>query len=209
MPVAIGATSNGGKDMKKTAAVFTLLAAVFIFSQPLLAQEKPRAEEAVKPEVHPVALKIQVVFTEFDGDKKVKSMPYSTLLTAGTGGVEFAKIRIGSRVPLYTGKENGLQYIDIGTNLDFRADRLAAEKFEVKVSLERSWVNGDVMIPVEKSADVQSGGTPGQFKEPVIGQYKTDVNLLLRDGQTVESTVATDPLTGRLMKIELTLTVVK
>jgi hypothetical protein len=195
--------------MKKTAAIIALLAVVFIFSRPVLAQEKTNTDGAVKAEIHPILLRIQVVFTEFDGDKKVKSMPYSTLLTSGTGGVEFAKIRIGNRVPLYTGKENGLQYIDVGTNLDFRADRLDAMRFGVKVSLERSWVYGDVMIPVDKSVDLQGGGSSGQFKEPVIGQYKTDVNLLVRDGQTIESTVATDPLSGRLMKIELTLMVVK
>jgi len=43
----------------------------------------------------------------------------------------------------------------------------------------------------------------------VIGQYKTDVYVMVRDGQTVESTVATDPLTGRVLKIELTLTLLK
>jgi hypothetical protein len=195
--------------MKKTASVLAVLASILIFSRPLLAQEKAKTEDTAKAETRLVSLKIRVVFTEFDGDKKVKSMPYSTLLTAGTGGVEFAKIRIGNRVPLYTGKENGLQYIDVGTNLDFRADRLDAAKFGVRVSVERSWVYGDVMIPVEKAVDAQMGGSSGQFKEPVIGQYKTDVNLILQDGQTVESTVATDPLSGRLMKIELTLTVVK
>ena len=195
--------------MKKTAAMLTLFAAGFIFSQTLPAQEKTKAEDGLKADSHPVSLKMQVVFEEFDGGKKVKSMPYSTLLTAGTGGVEYAKIRIGNRVPLYAGKDNGLQYIDVGTNLDFRADRLDAGKFGVKVSLERSWVYGDVMIPVDKSVDAQTGGSAGQFKEPVIGQYKTDVNLILSDGQTVESTVATDPLSGRLMKIQLTLTVIK
>lgn len=195
--------------MRKSEAMLVLFATVTIFCRPLLAQEKPKVENAAKQDARPILLKIQVVFEEFDGEKKTKSMPYSTLLSAGSGNVEFAKIRIGNRVPLYTGKENGLQYIDVGTNLDFRADPLEAGKFAVKVSLERSWVYGDVMIPVDKSVDVPSGGSPGQFKEPVIGQYKTDVNLLLRDGQTVDSTVATDPLTGRLMKIELTLTIVK
>jgi len=92
--------------------------------------------------------------------------------------------------------------------LDCRADRFDDGKFGLRLSLERSWVQGDVRVPVDRSI-AQPGGTSGEFKEPVIGQYKTDVYLLVRDGQTVESTVATDPLTGNVLKIELTLTVLK
>ena len=195
--------------MNKTTSALILLGVGLVFSPPLAAQEKSKADET-KAEVHPTPLKIHVIFAEFDGDKKVKSMPYTTLLTADAAhGLEFAKLRIGNRVPLYTGKENELQYMDVGMNIDLRADRLDDGKFGVKVALERSWVEGDVRIPVTRTADAQTGGSPGEFKEPVIGQYKTDLYLLLRDGQTVESTLATDPLSGRLLKIEFTLTVVK
>jgi hypothetical protein len=195
--------------VNKTTSALILLGVGLVFSPPLAAQEKSKADET-KAEVHPTPLKIHVIFAEFDGDKKVKSMPYTTLLTADAAhGLEFAKLRIGNRVPLYTGKENELQYMDVGMNIDLRADRLDDGKFGVKVALERSWVEGDVRIPVTRTADAQTGGSPGEFKEPVIGQYKTDLYLLLRDGQTVESTLATDPLSGRLLKIEFTLTVVK
>jgi hypothetical protein len=196
--------------MKKAAAVLLFLASTAILAPRIEAQDKAKTEDKSQTAVPPTPLKIQIVFTEFDGDKKTKSMPYTSLITADPGrGLEYAKLRIGNRVPLYTGKENGLQYIDVGTNLDFRADRLEDGKFGLKLALERSWIQGDVPIPVDRSVDARTGGTTGQFKEPVIGQYKTDVYLMLRDGQTVESTLATDPLTGKLMKIELTLTVVK
>jgi hypothetical protein len=195
--------------VNKTASALILLAIGLAFCMPLAAQEKSKTDET-KAEVHPTPVKIQVVFAEFDGDKKVKSMPYISQFTADAPhGLEFAKLRIGNRVPLYTGMDNGLQYIDVGMNIDLRAERLDDGRFGIKVALERSWVEGDVLIPVAKTADAQTGGSPGQFKEPVIGQYKTDLYLLLRDGQTVESTLATDPLSGRLLKIEFTLTVVK
>ena len=194
--------------MKKATAVLMFLAGMAILVPALRAQDKAKTED--KAEVHPTPLKIQIIFTEFDGDKKTKSMPYTSLITADPGrGLEYAKIRIGNRVPLYTGKEGGLQYIDVGTNLDCRADRVEDGKFGVKLSLERSWVQGEVLVPLNQSPDFQPGTSPGQFKEPVIGQYKTDVYLVMRDGQTVESTLATDPLSGKLLKIELTLTVVK
>jgi hypothetical protein len=43
----------------------------------------------------------------------------------------------------------------------------------------------------------------------VIRQFKAELNLVLRDGQTVESTVGTDPVTGRVSKIEVTFALVK
>jgi hypothetical protein len=195
--------------VNKAASALILLAAGLVFCTPLAAQDKSKADET-KAEAHPTPLKIQVVFAEFDGDKKVKSMPYTTLLTADAGhGLEYAKLRIGNRVPLYTGKNSEFQYVDVGMNIDLRADRVDDGRFGVRIALERSWVQGDVLIPVAKTAEAQTGGTPTEFKEPVIGQYKTELYLLLRDGQTVESTLATDPLSGRLLKIEFTLTVVK
>jgi hypothetical protein len=125
---------------------------------PVRAQDKPTAETKPPVVVHPTPLKIQIVFTEFDPGR----------------GQDFARLRIGSRVPLYTGKEGGLQYIDVGTNLDCRADRFDDGKFGLRLSLERSWVQGDVLVPVDRSI-AQPVGTSGEFKEPVIGQYKTDV----------------------------------
>jgi len=176
--------------MQKLTRSFLLLVVALLFSPQLRAQDKPSTESKPPVVVRPTPLKIQIVFTEFEGDKKVKSMPYTSVFTADPGrGQDFAKLRIGSRVPLYTGKEGGLQYIDVGTNLDCRADRFDDGKFGLRLSLERSWVQGDVRVPVDRSI-AQPGGTSGEFKEPVIGQYKTDVYLLVRDGQTVESTVA-------------------
>jgi hypothetical protein len=192
--------------------IITLLAclAAAIFARPLSAQDKPKTEDRPKTEAHPTPLKIQTVFSEFEGDKKIKSIPYGSLITADPGrGWETAKIRIGNRVPLYAGKEGGFQYIDVGTNLDYRVERLEESRFGVRVALERSWVQGDISLPLEKDTAPLSPETPRQVKQPVIGQFKTEVYLVLREGQTVESTVATDPLTGRLMKIELTLTAAK
>jgi hypothetical protein len=58
----------------------------------------------------------------------------------------------------------------------------------------------------------QPAGTSGgnaESSQPVIGGYRTDSYLIARDGQTVETTVATDPLNGKQLKIELTLSAPK
>jgi hypothetical protein len=119
------------------------------------------------------------------------------------------KLRIGSRVPLWTGKDGGIQYVDVGTNLDCTADRLEDGRFGLRIALERSWIQGDTSLAVDQSPQGQTGTPIGPLKEPVIGQYKTVEYLIMRDGQTIETTVATDPLNGKQLKIELTLNALK
>jgi len=47
------------------------------------------------------------------------------------------------------------------------------------------------------------------WREPVIRQFRSDLTLVLRDGQTVDSTFATDPLSGKVFKGEVALSLVK
>jgi hypothetical protein len=102
-----------------------------------------------------------------------------------------------------------MQYVDVGTNIDCRAHKLADANFDVQLSFERSWIDGDVLLPFSSATQQPAGPSLSEFKEPVIRQFKAELDLVLRDGQTVESTVGTDPVTGRVSKIEVTFAVVK
>jgi len=156
----------------------------------------PAAAASANEKVTP--LKIQVLLTEFDGDKKVKSLPYVSYVTASSDhAYEFTKIRVGTRVPVYTGKDSGMQYLDVGTNIDCRARHAEGGAYRLSLVVERSWVDGD------------ASGTAGQLPEPIIRQFKNEMELTLRDGQTSEPTVATDSMTGKVMKIEVSLSVLK
>jgi hypothetical protein len=193
--------------MKRQMLITFALVACLVFpdSPALLAQgtkdEKSKAEapaSSVSEKVTP--LKIQVLLTEFDGAKKVKSLPYISYVTASSDhAYEFTKIRLGTKVPVYTGKESGMQYIDVGTNIDCRARHAEGGAYRVSVVVERSWVDG--------AADFS--GTAGQLPEPIIRQFKNEMEVTLRDGQTSEPTVATDSMTGKVMKIEVSLSVLK
>ena len=167
-------------------------------------EDKAKAESRPEGRVEKVTpLKIQVVLTEYEGDKKVKSMPYVAYLNAYEGGRGgSAKLRVGSKVPVLGGKDSGIQYIDVGTNIDYRATVGDAGSYRVELVVERSWVESDVAMATTTPSS-------GEFKQPVIRQFKSDAGVTLRDGQTVESTVATDPLSGRVMKIEVSLAVLK
>jgi len=171
------------------------------------AQEKPKSEdvamEARLTETTP--LKISVTFTEFEGDKKVKSLPYTMVVVADARPPK-SVVKIGSRVPVYAGKEYGMQYVDVGTNIDCQASRTKDNKFDIRLALERSWVEGNVAVAVDPATSVQSSG---QFPEPILRQFKSELSLTLRDGQTEESSFATDPLSGKVFKAQVSLNIVK
>jgi len=192
--------------MKASKAVFSL-AVVMMLAIGAWSQGKETKQEESAPGrgAKLTAVKVGVTFAEFEGDKKLKSLPYTLIVVPHDSPPYFAKLRMGSRVPVYTGKENGMQYLDVGSNIDCQASRTPEGSFDLRLSLDRSWVEGDVPVPVEKTPQPSSG----QFPEPVIRQFRSDLNLILRDGQTVESTFATDPLSGKVFKVEVTLNLVK
>ena len=170
-------------------------------------QDKPKTPEQGSEDIRfsRASLKVQVVFTEYEGDKKLKSLPYSFLVTTHTRDTwPEAKIRVGSRVPVYTGGEHGsMTYMDVGTNIDCRAEAVAEGQYRIYLNLERSWVEGDVLVTVEKAAPPQA------FREPVVRQYRTELSPILKDGQSVETSLATDPLSGKIVKIEVSVSLAK
>jgi len=173
----------------------------------VLRQEKAKTDDEPAIAVGATKMtpvKVAITFVEFEGDKKVKSLPYILIVVADAKPPS-AKLRIGSRVPVYSGKEYGVQYVDVGTNIDRDAAKTQDGSFQLKLILDRSWVEGDIPVPVERSSSQPSG----QFAGPIISQFKSDLSLLLRDGQTVESTFATDPLSGKVFKVEVALNLLK
>jgi hypothetical protein len=170
------------------------LLGVFLACPGLPAQDKKPEAKGPAP-----TLKLQVTIVEREGDKKVTSLPYTFFLRAGAGGPEspWMKLRTGSRVPVYVGKDAGMQYIDVGTNIDARAIAAEDGRFDISMNLERSWVEGEVTV------------NSGTFKEPVIRQFKTEITFPMRDGQTTETTQAADPGSGRLLILTVTMNVVK
>jgi hypothetical protein len=196
-----------GRRMGRRANAAFLVAALAMGTPSVSAQEKPKSEdvamEARQTETTP--LKISVTFTEFEGDKKVKSLPYAMVVVAD-GRPPKSVVKMGSRVPVYAGKESGMQYLDVGTYIDCQASRTKENKFDIRLNLERSWVEGNVAVAIDSGASLQSSA---QFPEPILRQFKSEFSLTLRDGQTVESSFATDPLSGKVFKVEVSLNVVK
>ncbi len=198
---------------------FGACAVLLLFVVPAAkAQDKP-AVETNAPEVI-VPAKLQIVLSEYEGTKKVSSMPY-TIPFVLTHTALYSSLRMGVRVPVNTSTktgENSLTYVDVGTNIDvadmdYRLNHAQATpgRFSVDLKIDRS----SLYVPSrDKDGHIDGGkdwtaGDPPPGNEPMIRQFRGDVTLLLRDGQEAEATVATDPLTGRVLKVEAVLTILK
>jgi hypothetical protein len=187
----------------KKAALLLLLCSLAIPVNFLHAQEKPQTESSDKrsEEKTPTSLRVQIVFSEFEGDKKLSSLSYTLPIQSDTGR---GSIRMGLRVPVVTGSaspgsafQNQYQYVDVGSNLDGRATKTSDGRFLLHLSLERS------SAYASKEASEKTSGNQ------VIQTFRTEFDLLIRDGQTIQSTMAADPVSGRITKVDVTLTVVK
>lgn len=171
-----------------------LLLAVLSFASlrtPAQEAAKPKADDRT-PAVTP--LHVQVVFTEYDGDKKISSLPYSFTVNADERRARpDSQIRTGARLPVTTGKEQ-MTYMDIGTNVDCSATQQEDGRYKLQMTVERSSV-----VP-----DAPSNGT-----NPAVRQFRAEMNPVLKDGQTVEAIVSTDPLSGHTYHVGVTLNVIK
>src|SRR5579859_6136423 len=176
---------------------------VFFSILVLLASSGLRAQDAPKPPSSPkkddlvqavTSLRIQVVFMEFEGDKKVSSLPYTLSVNADERrGRPNSQVRSGTRVPIATDKDK-YTYLDIGTNIDCSASLQDDGRFKLQMTVERSAISGDVSSAITS---------------PIIHQFRAESNPVLKDGQTVESIVATDPLNGHVYHVSVTLNVIK
>jgi hypothetical protein len=190
--------------MKKMLGLI-LLCALCVPAIPTLAQEKSpeKSQEKAKPAI---PIKVQIVLTEYDGDKKIASMPYSFIAITDErmGGYYSTSLRTGVRIPIETdGKDQKTSYFDIGTNIDCGVRTEEDGRFHLYMIFERSALHPGNSTGDEKLEVTRPNGLP------LIRQFKTSENLMLKDGQTSESILSTDPLNGHVMRIAVTINAIK
>jgi hypothetical protein len=186
----------------KRLSYLTLLGALCLPALQLHAQEKPKTEEHKKVST---PIKVQIVFTEYDGDKKISSMPYSFTVISDEkmGGRYSTSLRTGIRVPIETdGKDQKTTYLDIGSNIDCGIETEDDGRFHVLLIFDRS-----ALYPNKSTEGERLVANPGG--QPVIRQFRTAENLILKDGQSSENLLSTDPLTGHTLRVSVTINVQK
>jgi len=189
---------------------FAILATLGVVT-PVRAQDKPAAgAEGKKAQT---TLKVGVVVTELDGTKKVSSLPYTFYVntdeTQSRG--QTSSIRMGLRVPVATSSTAGgavgqFQYMDIGTNLDCAAYSAPEGHFKLYLSVERSYLTA---ADDKKSPALAGDGVSISSGNPIVQHFSSSYNLIIRDGQTIEATSTTDPVTGRVLQISVTANAMK
>ncbi len=179
-----------------TRAIPMVAVAVLVAGAVASAQEAQ--EKVQKPQGPVTALQVQVVFSRYQGEKKVSSVHYTLPVNADNAP---ADVHMGFQVPLrYESKDipGNVVFKDVGNSVRCRALPADGGRFKLDCGFDQSSVhsNGD------KPADAS-------LLPPVLRNFRSDVSFFLRDGQSSQITAATDPVSGDVVKVDVTLTVLK
>src|ERR671919_596045 len=92
-------------------------------------------------------------------------------------------------------------YRDVGTNIDCTATTAASGLYRLELTV------ADTSVHVDKIG----AGPSDSFARniPSFRSFHSSFSVVLRDGQSSEYTSATDPASGEVMKIDVTLNVMK
>jgi hypothetical protein len=149
-----------------------------------------------------VPLGVQVVLSKYKGDERVSNLPYELTLRTDN---ERAGVRMGTQIPVPVmaqsppGVSAPINYKDIGTNIDGRARALDAGRYSLDLTIEDT----AVYVGADTADTVSVKGAPS------FRTYRSTNTLVLRDGQSTQFTVATDKVSGEIIKANVTLTVLK
>lgn len=188
---------------------FGAAALVLVMTAGVAAQEKPVAKQT--------PLKIQLVLSRYQGEKKLSNLPYVMWLTATEPGAspDQTRLRMGVQVPVMstvfvspgpdkpaTVPQTSYNYRDVGTNIDCYARTMGDGTYKVSLTVSDS----SVYFP---DKDKPQPGSPTIPMGPSFRSFTSNFNILLRDGQTAQYTTATDQVSGEVLKIDATLNVLK
>lgn len=190
------------RDSKIMTAALVLLTTIAVAaqdSQPAAAQSKP-------PTPMSVSLKVSLVFSRYQGDKKISSVPHTLWVTTG----ERTLLRLGTQIPVPTtvvGKEGertqSYNYRDVGTNIDCGANLAPDGAYKLVITITDSSVYfPDQADPATKSTQASTGA-------PAFRNFNSTFTMLLKDGQTAQSTSVTDPVSGQVIRVDATVNVQK
>jgi hypothetical protein len=195
--------------MKRYGRAAVLIVAALCLAGPAAAQKKPETASAGDLLV---PLKVEFVVSEFDGTKKITSLPYTMEVSAvgkRAHKLNYSRLRMGVQVPVLVGggsKGNKWQYTNVGTNIDCSARAVGDGAYQINFNVERSSTYTPREQPAASEAPV---GIKAAGARPILRRFRASTTLLLRDGQSNDSTLASDPFNGHVMRIAVTMHVMK
>lgn len=170
------------------------------------------AQEAAAPGVsslrsNPVAgetgpaLRVQLVIARFQGEKKLSSIPYTFVIAPNNPTANMTRIRMGVDVPLPLpeGSVPGSapQYRNIGTNVDcYNVRELSGGRYQFDINMQTT-------------AAVPEPDGGAKNSPPLVRKFDSNFSSVLRDGQSMQAIASTDPVTGEVIKVDVTLNVLR
>jgi hypothetical protein len=172
-----------------------------------LLDERARARKA------PTLIRALIGLTRYQGEKKVASVPYTVLLTSDSRKV---RLRMGVEVPIAVatfakegdpkaGPVTSFQYRNVGTNIDCWAEERGEGLYQLALTVE----NSSIYTATESRTAVGLSDAGLAPDRPLFRTFNVTLNPTLRDGQSVQTVASTDPVSGEVVKIDVTLSVVK
>ena len=180
------------RNYRVIACVFTLL--------PLLAVAASGQQKPPEPEKGPT-VKVQVVLSRYEGDRKTSNLPFTMLVTANGDRVS---VRTGAQVPVPSGAtaadKPSFNYVDVGTNIDCGVKSAENGRLNVTLSInDRS--------AADKPATAGSGAN--LITAPVLRNFTYTNSILLKDGESKQFVAASDKGSADIVKIDVTINVEK
>jgi hypothetical protein len=139
------------------------IALVAALMAPLAAQEPPPPQppQASQPPggrktPAPIPLKVTVLLSRFQGDKRISSMPYVLgVMASGWGAGPKTTLRMGLEVPVATSSNvavSPVSYRNVGTNIDCGAtfDEATPGSFQLALVVSGEVMKIDVTVNVMK-----------------------------------------------------------
>jgi len=180
------------------------LTALVVLAGTAYAQQPPIPPKPLVP------LEVEVVLSRYQGDKKISSIPYT--LNVNANGSQTV-LNMGTEVPVasttFTPVANGSQgqpqplrsynYRSVGMNIDLRATTEADGLYQLALNINDS----SVVTPDTRQQAALMPDTPA------FRTFKGSSALLLKDGQSRQITVATDRVSGEVLKVDVSLKVLK
>ena len=131
----------------------------------------------------------------------MSSLPYTIYTLASHHPHEHnTRLRFGVKVP------NGTSYSDVGTDIDCAVQQFSDGQYSLDFSVVRTAVSARGTHGEESE---WKSGAENSGQQAILQSFSDNFMLLMRDGRTMEGTSAVDPVTGHVLKVEVTLNVLK
>jgi hypothetical protein len=191
------------------AAAMTVLAAM----EPAAQSGQPAgAQEAAGRQTAGEApqLKVQITLSRSKPGAETTTLPFELMILAD--GRQNTTVNVGVDVPT-PGSEGSIRYRRVGNNISVSRASYTNGAVRLDISVEDSSIHTDTATQAQRSTAVvpTTGGNvmvpilagPQATTWPTFRSFQTVASLSMREGETVQFTLATDKQTGETLRVSV------